>query len=88
MQRLIGKTTMLASAARTESGDTHATSLTVDRFHEANFFLSVTAVSGTNPTLDVVIKTRNPTVTTVWETIATFTQATATTTEMKSVAAK
>lgn len=76
--------TMLASAARATSGDTSATPMDVKKFKEAVFFLDVTAVSGTTPTLDVKIKTKDP-VSGKWFDLASFTQATAVTSEMKAV---
>lgn len=75
--------TMLASAARTTSGDTSATPIDVKKYKEAIFFLDVTAVSGT-PTLDVKIKTKDP-VSGKWFDLVSFTQATAISSEMKTV---
>ncbi len=77
--------TLLASAARTASGDTSATPVNVKRFKEANFFLDVTAVAGTEPTLDVAVKSKDP-ASGKWFDLVTFTQATGVTSEMKSVA--
>ncbi|MCM8900625.1 hypothetical protein KVG29_05200 [Caldicoprobacter algeriensis] len=76
--------TMLASAARTASGDTSATPVDVKKYKEAVFFLDVTAVSGTAPTLDVKIKTKDP-VSGKWFDLVNFTQVTAVTSEMKAV---
>jgi hypothetical protein len=76
--------TMLASAARTASGDTSAIPVDVKKFKEAVFFLDVTAASGTTPTLDVKIKTKDP-VSGKWFDLASFTQATGITSEMKAV---
>jgi len=76
--------TVLASAARTASGDTSATPVDVKKFKEAVFFLDVTAVSGTTPTLDVKIKTKDP-VSGKWFDLVTFTQVTGVTSEMKTV---
>jgi hypothetical protein len=75
---------ILASAARTASGDTSTTPVDVKKYKEAIFFLDVTAVSGTTPTLDVKIKTKDP-VSGKWFDLVTFTQATAVTSEMKTV---
>jgi len=50
----------LVSATRTTSGDSGATPLTVNYGRVLVFFLSVTAVSGTSPTLDVYIDIRDP----------------------------
>lgn len=77
--------TLLASAARTASGDTSATPVNVKRFKEANFFLDVTAVAGTAPTLDVAVKSKDP-ASGKWFDLVKFTQATAVTSEMKSIA--
>lgn len=76
--------TLLASAARTASGDTSASPVDVKRFKEANFFLDVTAVTGNNPTLDIDIKSKDP-ASGKWYDLVKFTQATAETSEMKSV---
>lgn len=76
--------TMLASAARTASGDTSATPIDVKKYKEAVFFLDVTAVSGATSTLDVKIKTKDP-VSGKWFDLVAFTQATAATSEMKAV---
>ncbi|MGF7429579.1 hypothetical protein PQV03_02115 [Thermoanaerobacterium thermosaccharolyticum] len=76
--------TMLASGAKTSSGDTSATPVDVKKFKEAVFFLDVTAASGTTPTLDVKIKTKDP-VSGKWFDLVTFTQTTGITSEMKAV---
>ena len=76
--------TMLASAARTASGDTSAIPVDVKKFKEAVFFLDVTAASGTTPTLYVKIKTKDP-VSGKWFDLVTFTQVTGVTSEMKTV---
>jgi len=76
--------TMLASAARTASGDTSTTPIDVKKYKEAIFFLDVTAVSGTTPTLDVKIRTKDP-ASGKWFDLVTFTQATGVTSEMKTV---
>jgi len=51
---------LLASGARTTSGDTKEHPVVVGDFNEINVFLDVTAVSGTSPTLDVKIVTLDP----------------------------
>lgn len=76
--------TLLASETRTTSGDTSGTPVDVKKFKEGNFFLDITAVSGTTPTLDIAIKTKDP-VSGKWFTIVQFTQATAIGSEMKTV---
>ena len=57
----------------------------VSLFQEGNFFLAVTAKSGTDPNLVVDITTKDP-VSGKWFSIATFTAATDVTSEMKPVA--
>ena len=78
--------TLLASGVRTASGDNTATPSDVKWAKEANFFLEVTAASGTTPTLDVTIKTKDP-ITGEYHTIATFTQKTTTGRELKTLSA-
>lgn len=73
--------TILTSQARTVSGT--SAEFTVGNYKEASFFLNVTAVSGTAPTLDVVIQTKDP-VSGEWFDIVTFTQATGVTKERKA----
>lgn len=72
---------ILPSAARTTSGT--SAEFTVGNYKEASFFLNVTAVSGTTPTLDVKIQTKDP-VSGEWFDIVTFTQATGITKERKA----
>jgi hypothetical protein len=52
--------TVLTSAARTANGDTYASPLAVDYGSVITFFLDVTAVSGTTPTLDLYIDIQDP----------------------------
>lgn len=73
--------TILASEARTTSGT--SSEFTVGNYKEASFFLNVTAASGTTPTLDVTIQTKDP-VSSEWFDIVTFTQATGITKERKA----
>lgn len=47
-------------------------------FSRAMFFLDVTAVSGTSPTLDVVVQVQDP-ISLKWQTVVTFAQQTAVT---------
>ncbi len=84
-ERKFAEATMLASAARTVTGDTSATPTACGKHKEAVFFLDITAASGTTPTLDVVIKTKDP-ASGKWITLATFTQKTAVGNEMKGQA--
>jgi len=78
--------TMLASAARTASGNNSSTPSDVSWAKEAMFFLNVSAASGAAPTLDVTIATKDDT-SGAWFTIATFTQKTTTGYELKSLSA-
>ena len=77
---------MLDSGTRTATGDNSATPSDVKWAKEGMFFLDVTAVSGTDPTLDVTIQTKDDT-SGCWFPIATFTQKTAVGRELKSVSA-
>lgn len=72
--------TLLASAART-AGAT-GSSVPCDEYTEAILTLAVTAVTGTNPTLDVNVETSYDG--TNWVTAAAFTQATIVGTETKA----
>ena len=77
--------TLLSSLQRSASGSTEDAPTAVAFFKEANLFLKVTAVEGTSPTLNVVVETQDP-VGGTWETLSSFTQATAGGTEMKTIA--
>ena len=57
------------------SGNTSTAPVNTKYDYEAIFFLSITAKSGTNPTLDLTIKVKD-TITSLWHTLATFTQKT------------
>jgi len=74
--------TFKASGAVTASGDSKATPVNVKQFKEGEFFLDVTAASGSSPTLNVVIVTKDP-ISGKWFTLVSFTQATGVTTERK-----
>jgi hypothetical protein len=56
----------------------------VDRFNQAIILLNVTAVTGTSPTMDLIVE--HSLDNTTWVTAATFTQATGVTTEIKTIA--
>jgi hypothetical protein len=56
----------------------------VDRFNQAIILLNVTAVTGNTPTMDLLVQHSLDNIT--WITSATFTQATTTGTELKTVA--
>lgn len=77
-----GIITFLPSASKTTSGNSGSGKY-VGENTNAVVYLNITAVSGTNPTLDVVIQD------TVdgsnWDTVASFTQATATGREVKRI---
>lgn len=75
---------VLPSEARTASGDTSATPIDVGKYKEALFFLDVTDVAGTSPTLDVAIKTKDP-ISGKWFDLVSFAQVTAISSEMKAV---
>jgi len=74
--------TFRASAAATVDGDTKATPIKVTQFKEAEFFLDVTAMTGTP--FDVTIATKDP-ISGKWFTLVSFTQVTGVTTERKVV---
>jgi hypothetical protein len=78
------QTTLLASAARTTSGNTESTPVSVGWYKEADLFLNVSAASGGSPTLDVVIETQDP-ASGVWATLTSFTQKTTTGSELKTI---
>jgi hypothetical protein len=76
--------TILPSSSRTSSGSTDASPTDATTSKEALFFLDVTAASGTSPTLDVVVKTKDP-ASGKWFNLVTFTQSVGVTSELKSV---
>jgi Flp pilus assembly protein TadG len=80
------ETALLASAARTASGNSQTMPYDVKPYREAVFFLNVSAKSGTNPTLDVKIQTKDP-ISGQWSDLVSFAQAADVTTEMKTVPA-
>lgn len=59
------------------TGNTQSTPIPCKTEQEGTFYLKITAVTGSNPTLDVVIQTYNP-MTNTWHTLATFDQKIAT----------
>lgn len=73
--------TLFASEEVTETGQTGA--IDVSDIDEMSVFLNVSAGSGTNPTLDVVIEDSPDGV--KWHTKESFTQATGITTEAKRI---
>ena len=71
----------------TEDGNTKTSNpVYVMPFKEGTFFINCTAKSGTNPTLDLLVITKQPGQD-QWNTLATFTQLTDVGSEMKAVAA-
>ncbi len=62
------------------SGDSTATPLVVKHGKEATIYLSITAVSGTNPTLGLTFKIYNS-LRATWHTLASFDQKTSTGTD-------
>jgi hypothetical protein len=74
--------TMHASQAETVSGQT--ADVNVGNYQEGIFFLNVTAVSGTNSTLDIKIQTKDP-VSGTYFVIASFTQVTAVTNQVITI---
>jgi len=75
---------LVSSAARTSSNTSHNLSVLVQDYKEMIVFLEVTAVSGTSPTLDVTIDTKNP-ITGQWHTLHTFSQMTSTGKQMARI---
>lgn len=59
---------LVPSAARTSSNTSHNLGVNTQSYKEATIFLEVTSVSGTSPTLDVTIDTKNP-ITGEWHTL-------------------
>jgi len=78
---MIAYTQQLYSGATTASGNNSATPLITKHGKEATIFLDITAVSGTNPTLDLILKVYNSGAA-KWHTLATFDQKSATGTDV------
>lgn len=70
---------LFASAARTSTANGNA--FDIDDAYNCAFYLSVTAASGTTPTLDVKIQAYDPSSDSWYDTGVAFAQATGTTTE-------
>ena len=51
--------TLQSSAAKTVTFNTQNSPIQVSGFHEADFYLDITAKAGTTPTLDITINKRN-----------------------------
>ena len=71
----------LYSGVTTSSGNSSATPIVTKHGKEATIYLDITAVSGTDPTLDLIIKIYDS-LSTKWHTLATFDQKTATGTDV------
>ena len=78
---LISSDVTLYSGTATASGNSRTSPINTEFVREATFFLNITAVSGTNPTLDVTIKTYDP-ITASWHLLATFDQKSSITTDV------
>ena len=79
------KVVTIKTGAVTAGGNTNSTPIRVSQFREANFFLDLTAKTGTL-TFNISVFTKDP-VSGQWFSLAAFTQATDVTTEMKIIAA-
>lgn len=71
----------LYSAATTTTGNSSATPIKVKHGKEATIYLDITAVSGTDPTLDLTIKIYDS-LSAKWHRLATFNQKTSTGTDV------
>ena len=74
---MIAYTHTLFDGEVTESGDTSAKPMLTKHAKEIAIYLVITAVSGTNPTLNIVLKDYNSGAKT-WHTVASFDQKTST----------
>jgi hypothetical protein len=72
---VIAYTQRLFSGTVTASSNNSATPLRTKHGKEAIIYLDITAVSGTNPTLNLTLKIQDS-ITEKWHTLATFTQKT------------
>ena len=77
MAVVLTHTEELFSGTITASGNTHSNSVNTKYDKEADIYLDITAVSGTNPTLDITIEDYNPKRDN-WHTLATFSTKTGT----------
>ena len=78
---MIAYTQQLFSGVVTTSSNSTATPIKTNHGKEAIIFLDITAVSGTNPTLDLTLKVYNSGAG-KWHTFATFDQKTSTGTDV------
>lgn len=81
---MIAYTDQLYSGTATASSNTYSTPTVTRHVKEATFFLSISAASGTNPTLDVTINEYDR-IADEWHLLATFTQKTGTGTDVGRV---
>ena len=86
MGKIYKVVTILESDERTESGNTESTPVEAGIFQETNLVLDITAVAGTNPTLDISIVTYDKT-SKKWVTVDSFEQKTGTGTTLKTITA-
>ena len=86
MGKIYKVVTILASGERTESGNTEITPVETGIFQETNLVLDITAVAGTNPTLDVSIVSYDKASAT-WVVVGSFAQQTGTGTTLKTITA-
>lgn len=85
LQTVRTKVVTIKSGAVTAGGNTQSTPIRVSQFKEANFYLDLTAKTGTL-TFNLSIQTKDP-VSGKWFTLVAFTQVSDVATEMKMVAA-
>jgi len=85
LQTVRTKVVTIKSGAVAAGGNTQSTPIRVSQFREANFFLDLTAKTGTL-TFNISVFTKDL-VSGKWFTLVAFTQASDVTTEMKTVAA-
>jgi len=70
---MLAYTDQLFSGTATSSGDSYSTPVVTRYVKEGTFFLDITAVSGTNPTLDVTLRVYDR-FSDDWYLLGTFTQ--------------
>lgn len=86
IQAIRGVKVLLFTGTKTATGNSHSDPKKVLRFREGTFFLRATAKSGTSPTLDVKVVSKDPGGD-YWYQLAAFTQLTDVGGELKAVAA-
>jgi len=85
LQTVRTKVVTIKSGAVAAGGNTQSTPIRVSQFREANFFLDLTAKTGTL-TFNISVFTKDP-VSGKWFTLVAFTQVSDVATEMKIIAA-